>query len=809
MLAETAAPSAEPRRFSPYIAPGLLIASVVAIAVLALIEATPWIQRPFAGFFFYSSGLVSPMQRSEWQGRKAGIRPGDQVVSIDGIPIQESAAIRDRMSHLEAGAQLRVELVRGAERRVLTLRAEEFTQEDVLVTLATPFSIGIFYLLMGSVIFFFKPRAPGARLLLLLLSLISIFYLTTFDANTTWMLERIWICYPLFAAVAVHLFTVFPEEWAVAKRYPWVRAIAYIIAGTLIFMRQVFLDAAEGTTALAYVSTAFVTAVTFANFILLALVWRQTDSQITIRKVKVILVGLLVTSTLGVVWSYAARVDPEAITWDMAMLLSAPFPILMTYAALKHNIFDVDVVLRTTAIYVLSSVLVVALYFAVVASFTLLTQQVLPFYEATPTAIVATLAVAVAFHPLRVRVQRFLNRFFFREKYDLRKAVGELTLELSKVTEVPSLARVLTGRLQRLMRLKAAALFVQDPASQVLTLASAVPQPASEARFAAEGGFAALLRDRPRPQLVQALIETGRVPPEDRARLEAFQARLVVPLLARDALLGILLLGGERFDDIFTQQDQQLLESLQMTLAIALQNALLYMERAEKERLAALGQVASLIIHEVKNPLGIIRVSIGTIKRKLGNDSSRELATFIEEEVDRMNRTIAKILTFARPQEAQPEPCDLNEVVERTLAFVGPDLEGAEIELVAELDRGAPPVRADAEQVQQMLLNLILNAKAALKAGGRIRVRTDGAHGPGFAISVEDNGAGMDADTRAKIFTPFFTTRRGGTGLGLAIVQQIVEAHRGEIRVESEPGKGSRFTVLLPNSPAPGEHTAA
>jgi signal transduction histidine kinase len=798
------------RRWGRYLAPALLIAATLGVAGAALVEAVEWLDRPFPGFFAYSSGLVSPMQRSEWQGRAAGIRPGDRVLAIDGIPFADRARVSAHLRQRAPGDPVRVDLLRRGERQTLALTLAEFSASDVLITLATPFSIGIFYLLMGTVIFFLKPRARPARLTLVLLSLIALFYLTTFDANTSGTLERLWIGYPLFGAVAVHLFTCFPEEWRFAARHPWIRVLPYGVAGVLVLLRQIYLGEAEGSTALAYASTAFVSAVTVTNFFLLLLLWRQTESQITIRKVKVILVGLLATSTLAVVWSYAARFDPDATTWDMAMLLSAPFPILMTYAIVKHNIFDVDEVLRATSSYVLSSGLVIGLYFGVVAFFTLVTQEYLPFYEATPAAVIATLAVAVAFHPLRVGVQRLLNRFFFREKYDLGTAVAEMTQELSKVTDVSSLARVLAARFQRLLRVESVVLLVRDEGTGDLVFAGAAGELDPEARrvrFSADGPFASLLTEKPRARLVSTLLDADRIAADDAVRLSALGARLAVPLLARNTLLGILIIGEKRFEDLFTRMDVQLLETLQTPIAIALENAVLYTERAAKERLAALGQVSSLIIHEVKNPLGIIKVSIGTIKRKLEDDASRELATFIEEEVDRMNRTIAKVLTFARPQEIHAEPCDLNEVVRKTLGLVEPDLHGAGIELFADLDRSAPPLQADAEQMQQVLLNLVLNAKAALNGGGRIAVRTRrgrdwqvrfGLGRPYVEISVEDNGVGMDAETQAKIFTPFFTTRRGGTGLGLAIVKQIVLAHRGEIRVESAPGKGSKFTILLP-----------
>lgn len=798
------------RRLGPYVGPGLLIAAVVVVAALAMIQAVDWLGRPFAGFFAYSSGLVSPMQRSQWPGRRAGMRPADQVVTVDGVPFSDQVRLRRHLEGRPLGASLRVEVLRGGTPRVLHLKVSEFTSEDVLVTLATPFSIGIIYLLMGTVIFLFRPTAPAARLTLVLLSLISLFYLTTFSANTDWSLERLWIGYPLFGAVGVHLFTVFPEEWEPARRHRWIRIIPYAMAGLLVLLRQIFLGAAEGTTTLAYASTAFVTLVTLANIGLLGLQWRQTDSQLVVRKVKVLLVAILATSTLGVIWAYAARIDPEAITWDLAMLFSAPFPILLGYAVLKHNIFDVDVVLRTTSIYVLSTGLVLALYFMVVAFFTLLTQEYLPFYEATPAAVIATLAVAVAFNPLRVAVQRVLSRLFFREKYDLTKTVAELTQQVSKVTDVSSLARVLTQRLGRLLRVNATWLLVSEQASSSLVVAQAAGTPGSGApdvRFAIDGRLATLMRARGRPRRARDLIEQDRLPADEGERLQTLEARLVVPLRSRETLVGVLLVGGRGFDDVFTPQDLELLETLQVPLAIALQNAVLFTERAQQERLAALGQVASIIIHEVKNPLGIINVSIGTIKRRLQEDSSRELATLVEEEVERMNRTIAQILTFARPQQADLAPCDLNELVQRTLRFARPDIEAAGIELSAELDEGLGHVPADAEQLQQVLLNLLLNAKAALDKGGKVCVRTRtgspwqariGLGSRSVSLIVEDDGVGMDPDTRAKIFSPFFTTRRGGTGLGLAIVKQIVEAHRGEIRVESEPDQGSRFTILLP-----------
>jgi signal transduction histidine kinase len=244
--------------------------------------------------------------------------------------------------------------------------------------------------------------------------------------------------------------------------------------------------------------------------------------------------------------------------------------------------------------------------------------------------------------------------------------------------------------------------------------------------------------------------------------------------------------------------------------AIAAENAVLYTERAQSERLAAIGQMAAIIVHEIKNPIGIIKVSIGTIKKKLkASEPGFELATFIEQEVERMNTTIQKILSFARPQEPTLGRCDLNGVIEKTLTMIEPDLRTVGIGVVRELDPAIGTVSADTAQVQQVLLNLFLNARAAMAEGGELRVRTrgqqpggqngGGGQGAGAVeIVVQDTGVGMDEATRERLFTPFFSTRAGGTGLGLAIVKQILDEHRAAIQVESRPGEGSRFTLVFP-----------
>ncbi len=220
------------------------------------------------------------------------------------------------------------------------------------------------------------------------------------------------------------------------------------------------------------------------------------------------------------------------------------------------------------------------------------------------------------------------------------------------------------------------------------------------------------------------------------------------------------------------------------------------------EKLAAIGKLAAGVAHEIRNPLSSIRGFAQFFRQRL-KDNPRELeyAQTMVVEVDRINRVVTDLLTFAGPTRAEPVPADVTELVEHCLRLVQADADSRNITLrknITDLSK----VRLDTNQLTQALLNLLLNAMQAVESGGTIEIGA--ALKPSdnrLLLWVEDNGAGILPDKFEKIFDPFYTTREKGSGLGLPIVNKIVENHQGEIRVESPPdgkGKGSRFTLFLP-----------
>jgi signal transduction histidine kinase len=217
------------------------------------------------------------------------------------------------------------------------------------------------------------------------------------------------------------------------------------------------------------------------------------------------------------------------------------------------------------------------------------------------------------------------------------------------------------------------------------------------------------------------------------------------------------------------------------------------------DRLAALGQLAAGLAHELRNPLGTIRASAEMLNRSVAseNEVAREVAGFIAEEVDRTNSLVTRFLDFVRPLELRPAPADLAQVLDRSVAMVDREAAAREVTVYKNYSPDIPPFPLDAELMERVFYNLLANAAQATAPGGAVTVKTRPVGG-NAEISVIDRGEGIESKLINTIFNPFFTTKPDGVGLGLAICSKIVDQHGGKIAVESERGKGSVFRVYLP-----------
>jgi two-component system, NtrC family, sensor histidine kinase HydH len=221
-----------------------------------------------------------------------------------------------------------------------------------------------------------------------------------------------------------------------------------------------------------------------------------------------------------------------------------------------------------------------------------------------------------------------------------------------------------------------------------------------------------------------------------------------------------------------------------------------------QERLAALGQLTAGLAHELRNPLGTMKTSAELLARSVAKENpiAQEMAGYISTEVDRTNSLITRFLDFARPQHLRLEPGDISTLLDQAVASFyrerPPSLGG--IEIYKNYSPGIPPVKFDAELLERVFSNLILNAAQASPSGGVVTIKTQLLDDHRVEVAVIDRGTGIEAKNLESIFNPFFTTKPEGVGLGLAICSKIIDEHGGNITVESSAGEGSVFHVILP-----------
>ncbi|MCR4411363.1 MAG: ATP-binding protein [Thermoguttaceae bacterium] len=217
-----------------------------------------------------------------------------------------------------------------------------------------------------------------------------------------------------------------------------------------------------------------------------------------------------------------------------------------------------------------------------------------------------------------------------------------------------------------------------------------------------------------------------------------------------------------------------------------------------------IARLAGALAHEIKNPLSTIRLNMELLAEDFSQDPENPLyrralnkVKVVQQECQRLQDLLDDFLNFAKVRRLNLEPTNLNHQVRQVLGFFQPKAKESNIEIIDYLASDLPMVLLDRKAFDGALLNLLLNAQQAMPNGGQLVVRTSGAR-DGVALDLIDTGCGMDAHTLSHLFEAFFSTKRGGTGLGLATARKIVEAHGGQIRVQSELGRGTQFTITLP-----------
>lgn len=521
--------------------------------------------------------------------------------------------------------------------------------------------------------------------------------------------------------------------------------------------------------------------------------------------------------------------------------------IFLAFGVLKYDLLDIGVLLRKgTAYFILTAVLTV-IYVAIIALFNAF------FWEAGQKhplilPVFLALLMILLFDPIRVKVQAFIDRLFFRGRYDYNQLLKDISGEMSSLMKFDQIKNLLLESIDAALHVTNAGLFIYDDEQdrfQNFTKRDGAPAEQCDSIINRADPVIAYLEAHRGP-LTRSFIERQSRRFSDRnSILEQFdrlQVVLLVPLISKNRLIGFIGLGQKKSGQLFVQEDMELLSTIANQSVTAIDNARMYAalekmnleleqkvekrtadlrqaleekERTQKqliqsESLAAIGQLVAGTAHELNNPLAgassLVQTSLESIRQW---DVEEEVRSDVEEdllfslkELRRAGAIVKSLLGLSRQTQTYVEPVRINAALDDALRVLDNQYKHLQVSIDKEYDDGLPDVQGNFANIGQVFMNIIKNAVQALPEGkGKVILKTRYDKGRDHVIvEIEDTGSGISEAELKDVFKPFYTTKEvgQGTGLGLYISHEIVKRHGGAIYVDSESGRGTVFTIELP-----------
>jgi len=828
------------------------------IAVITILGTLYWPGRTFPGFFVLGNTIVPTIGLYDWTGMRGGVPFYARVVEIDGRHVATNRDVYDYVAPLHVGTPVRYTLVKGGTTLTRVVPTMRFTASHYSLTMGLFLAFGLLSIGAGVAVALLQPRTPAARAFLSQGFFGGIFALTAtalYQPDLWWLSWLQLTTQAMFSAAFIHLGFVFPETRPLVARRPWSIAAPYAVSGLLsAWMMVDFYGSPPGLTA--YYATSLYSAFAIAALVgLVAYAYWENRTPSVRPRLHAVLPGLILSTALALYGFLNISQSGGNFPINLVALTPWFFYLSIGYAIMKHDLFDIDALVKQAAVYGTLTLAVTAAYAAGLAVLSMLLPANQTRVQSSFTVAFIVL-VAVLFQALRAGVQSVLDRTFYRSGLDYRRTVSELSAALTSLLDLDEIlsrvGRTVTEGLQ-LHALVVVLWLDEEPTLWRYDERSGHMGPGTQHAFAALHRELARQPERPwYPERQGTTKEAGADTATAREEAARLGAALVVPLTIRGQTIGALALGPKRSGRPFSREDIDLLATLAAQSAVAVQNALSYrslqalnealeakvhartaelevsnaeLARAYEglqaaqaqllttEKMASLGLVVAGVAHEINNPLSFIIGNVEPLHQTLAllhALAAKRRDTQLTTEVDRLTKILGlmalgaertaaivqDLRTFSRLGETQPRPTDLHEAIEVSLRLLRPRWADR---IVIHREYGPlTPVEVIPGQISQVFMNLLANACDAIKGRGNLWIRTacEGTH---VIVAIRDDGAGIPPEHVARVFDPFFTTKPvgKGTGLGLAITQGIVSQHGGTIRVTTETGKGTEFRITL------------
>jgi signal transduction histidine kinase len=486
----------------------------------------------------------------------------------------------------------------------------------------------------------------------------------------------------------------------------------------------------------------------------------------------------------------------------LASLYSILISLFFAIALIKYRLLDIHLLIRGGILYSSVSGLILAIYILIIKNIgETLSQKAYGRSLLVESALI--LALVFMLQPFQKKIGDWIDRFFYMERVRFRTKLSEFSRALTELVDLDEVAGTTVHFITQTLHVDSVAFFFQkNEVNEYHSIFGTLLN--DEMKYSSQHPFVKRIGSNGRAVDLEHLREIEGEAEEIDDLIEKGWV-VVAPIFLKERLLGFILLGKKRSEKDYTVEELELLEAFSNQTALAISRALIYRDMSLKdkqimqaEKMAAIGELAAGIAHEIRNPLGIITGSAETVRKHKDQKIREEMTNYILEESQRINGLISTFLDFGRPKEPKLVSCDLREVLEKTLLLLSPQAKTLGVEIKREIPQKLLQVSIDPDQMRQAFTNLGVNALEAMPHGGVLKVMVlENARGR-VVVRFSDSGKGIPKEVQPKVFEPFFTTKEGGTGLGLSIAHRIITQHGGDISVEGEEEKGSNFTITLP-----------
>lgn len=802
-----------------------------------LIGISGWIGNPFAGFLILKNGVVASAGLTHWPAISEGSIFQSEVVSYDGMTFVDSGGLDAYLASKPIGTPIRYTFRSRAATFEREIDTRRFTPSDAFLLFGVTLFSAIALLGVSLALIYMAPKDPASIGCALALAITGVFALTAVDLYGPYRLFRVHAFAECFlGAGGIHMALVFPHRRRISIIHPWLIGSAYAISTAIAALNQILLFRPAGYTlthllAMAWAGTAFA-ALAFSQIAAFV----RPPSYAARQRVSILAFGTFASIVPAVLVAVSSSLTGGEAPENLISWTGAFFPLAVGYAVLKSDLLEIDSVLRRTVNYVLITLVVASLY----TGFITLAQWLLR-DSTEQSRILSTVAFSIFFSfamlPIRDKVQFWVDRVFFRANYDFRATVEDASNRLARLIELDRIRDRITTTVRETLNPESIELMIfpegDTDASQLVAPFTLSDEPIDLDTGAIEIPFHS--RDR-----VVALLRLGR---KLSGRYYSGLDRGLLKVLANQGAIAIEnALAVVRLQEMNRTLEMRVTERT-AELASALENLTsTQAQLLQAERLAAVGELAAGVAHEVNNPLNFARNSLRTLQSlvselvnhavsasgpdsKSGHrvldtsiarptpnhpvdvhqlaDDIMQLSEILGTGLDRTARLVQDLRDFATPKQVSRSTYMLSALIDEVINLTASTIREKGIAIYCKIDPNEPQLIGDSQAIEQVVLNVIKNAVDALEGQAQSKIEISvhrDTNDHSLVAEFKDNGPGVSGENIQRVFEPFFSTKPPGkgTGLGLALCNRVIQDHHGEISLTSEPGSGATVRIRLP-----------